>query len=215
MIWGEIMGIFFSYLFLGLSLAAPIGPINAAQLDRGIKNGFFHSWMVGVGAMIADMIYMIAVYMGVVHFLEIPIIKSFLWLFGFFVLTYTGIECMIGAGKIDQDVRNNEVEPVSKSFFAGFFMSLSNPLTILFWLGIYGAVLAKAIDTYTIDQLLLHSVAIFSGIMIWDLFMALLASTFRKFLRPKFLIGISFISGLSLIGFGLYFGFEAIKILFL
>ena len=95
------MTIFFSYIFLGLSLAAPIGPVNAAQLDRGIKNGFFHSWMVGVGAMIADMVYMMAVYFGIVHFLEIPIIKSFLWLFGFFVLSYTGFECIISAGKID------------------------------------------------------------------------------------------------------------------
>lgn len=34
------MSIFLSYVFLGLSLAAPIGPINAAQLDKGIKMGF-------------------------------------------------------------------------------------------------------------------------------------------------------------------------------
>ena len=48
------MSIFLSYLFLGISLAAPIGPINAAQIDEGIKNGFIHSWTVGLGAMIAD-----------------------------------------------------------------------------------------------------------------------------------------------------------------
>ena len=36
------MAIFFSYVFLGLSLAAPIGPVNAARRGRGIKNGFFH-----------------------------------------------------------------------------------------------------------------------------------------------------------------------------
>lgn len=208
------MAIFISYIFLGLSLAAPIGPVNAAQLDRGIKNGFFHSWMVGVGAMVADMIYMLAVYMGVVHFLEIPIVKSFLWLFGFFVLTYTGIECMIGSGNMDPLSYNRKKEPVSKSFFSGFFMSLSNPLTILFWLGIFGSVLAKTASTYSTNQLLLYSCAIFTGIMIWDLSMAMLASLFRKFLTSQLLSFISIASGLSLIGFGLYFGYEAVRLLF-
>lgn len=37
------MGIFFSCVFLGLSLAAPIGPVNAAQMDKGIKHGFIMS----------------------------------------------------------------------------------------------------------------------------------------------------------------------------
>jgi len=208
------MGIFLSYLFLGLSLAAPIGPINAAQLDRGIKEGFLNAWMVGIGAMIADMLYMAAVYMGVVQFLEIPIVKTFLWLFGFFVLVYTGVECIAGAGKIVTQSRNSKGESILKSFFSGFIMSLSNPLTILFWLGIYGSVLAKTAHTYDANQLILYSFAIFTGITIWDLFMALLASSFRKLLTAKILVGISMVSGLSLVGFGFYFGYEAVKLLF-
>ena len=208
------MSIFFSYLFLGISLAAPIGPINAAQIDRGIKNGFIHSWTVGLGAMIADLVYMFAVYMGVVQFLEIPIVKTFLWLFGFFVLVYTGIECILSAGKLQENTRSKKGESIAKSFFSGFFLSISNPLTILFWLGIYGSVLAKTVHTYDASQLILYSTAIFTGIILWDLSMALLASTFRAFLTAKVLSMISISSGLSLIGFGLYFGYEAMKILF-
>ena len=42
------MAIFFSYVFLGLSLAAPIGPVNAAQLvSSELKMGFsIHGWLV-------------------------------------------------------------------------------------------------------------------------------------------------------------------------
>ena len=39
---------FWLYL-LGLSLSAPVGPVNAAQIDRGIKSGFWHAWIFGVG----------------------------------------------------------------------------------------------------------------------------------------------------------------------
>ena len=35
------VGIFLSYVFLGLSLSAPMGFINAAQLEKGIRSGFF------------------------------------------------------------------------------------------------------------------------------------------------------------------------------
>ena len=40
------MGIFLSYVFLGLSLSAPMGPINAAQLEKVLGVGFsrLDSW---------------------------------------------------------------------------------------------------------------------------------------------------------------------------
>jgi L-lysine exporter family protein LysE/ArgO len=203
----------FSYILLGLSLAAPIGPINAAQLDKGIKKGFLHAWLVGVGAMIADALYMLMIYFGVVHFLDTSFMKTFLWLFGCFVLVYTGIESMIGAGKI-REARNGKDETLFKSFASGFLMSLSSPLTILFWVGIYGSVLAETAASLNKQQLILYSAAIFLGILIWDITMAGLSSSFRKFLTPRALFFISLLSGVSLVGFGVHFGMEAFKALF-
>jgi threonine/homoserine/homoserine lactone efflux protein len=208
------MGTFLGYIFLGLSLAAPIGPVNAAQLDKGIKSGFFHAWLVGLGAMTADAVYMLAVYLGVVQFLDTPFMKSFLWSFGFFVLIYTGIESLISASKIVTNTRSAK-ESASKAFFAGFIMSISNPLSILFWLGIYGSVLAKAVAEYDKIHTLFFSIAIFIGLFIWDITMAGVASSFRRFLTGKILALISVLSGLSLIGFGIYFGVQAANLLFL
>lgn len=206
------MSIFISYLFLGISLAAPIGPINTAQIDKGIKGGFFHAWLVGLGAMVADAVYMILVYLGVVHFLETPFMKTFLYFFGFFVLVYTGIESIIGAGKIAASQRQRN-EPLLKSFLSGFFMSLSSPLTILFWIGIYGSVLVNTVASSGMNQLVLYSGTILLGVLLWDVTMACVASGFRKYLTEKILVWISIFSGLSLIGFGIYFGINAIQIL--
>ncbi|MEH6954622.1 LysE family transporter [Neobacillus drentensis] len=207
------MNVFLSYILLGLSLAAPIGPINAAQIDRGIRNGFMHSWLIGVGAVVADGVYMFVVYIGVVQFLETDFMQTFLWFFGCFVLMYTGIETFMNAGKINLEHSRGK-EPLVKSFFSGFLMSISNPLTILFWLGIYGSVLAKTAATYNTGQLVLYSSAIFIGLLIWDIAMASVSSNFRKFLTPQLLVGISCLSGLSLIGFGIYFGMQAFNVLF-
>lgn len=207
------MGIFLSYVFLGLSLSAPMGPINAAQLEKGIRSGFFHAWILGIGALLADVIYMALIYLGVIHFLEKDIIKLFLWSFGAFVLIYTGIESLKNANQISISNTRND-DSIIKSFFSGFFMSLSNPLTILFWLGIFGSILAKAASSYSKEQLLLYSLGTILGIFIWDITMASTSSIFRKILNTRILSLITVISGISLIIYGLYFGFQTYQIIF-
>lgn len=207
------MAVIFSHFLLGLSLAAPIGPINTAQMERGIRSGFWHAWLVGLGAMLADGAFMLLVYFGVIHFLNEPFMKTFLWLFGCFVLTYTGIESLLHAGKQGDGYRGGSEAPF-KSFLSGFLLSVSNPMSILFWLGIYGSVLADMIAKYEAREVLLYSSAIMAGIMLWDVLMALLASAFRRFLTRGLLVAVSVISGLSLIGFGIFFGVEAFRLLF-
>jgi L-lysine exporter family protein LysE/ArgO len=204
------VNVFLGYIFLGLSLAAPIGPVNAAQMDKGIKSGFFQAWLLGLGALTADIIYMLTVYLGVVKYLETPFMQSFLWLFGFFVLMYTGIETIINSGKIVMDKRTEESG--FKSFLSGFIMSISNPLTILFWLGIYGSVLAKTATSYGTGELVIYSFGIILGLVLWDIIMAAVSSSFRKLLTTRLLTFISLISGLSLIGFALFFGYQALKL---
>ncbi|MET3695890.1 threonine/homoserine/homoserine lactone efflux protein [Bacillus oleivorans] len=206
------ISVFLSYIILGLTLAAPIGPVNTVRVDKGIQNGFWHAWVVGVGSMIADGIYMLMVYLGVVHFLNAPPVQTFLWLFGGFVLIYSGIECILGANNLSLN-NERQKESLLKCFFTGFIMSISSPLSILFWLGIYGSVLAKTAVTYGTGELLLYSSMIFLGLALWDLFVAGLTSGFRRYLTANSLMAISKLSGLSLIGFGVYFGYEGFQAL--
>jgi threonine/homoserine/homoserine lactone efflux protein len=210
----EKMGIFLSYMFLGISLAAPIGPVNAAQLNKGVKQGFFHAWIFGIGALLADVAYMLLVYFGIIHFLDTSLMKAFLWLFGFFVLTYSGIESLFGAGKFELNMRNEKEASFFKSLASGFAMSISNPLTILFWLGIYGSVLAQTAAAENTNQLVIYSVAIILGILTWDVTMAIIAGGARRILASNILTGITVLSSISMIAFGIYFAVQASILLF-
>ncbi|SFM37093.1 Threonine/homoserine/homoserine lactone efflux protein [Paenibacillus sp. 1_12] len=202
------MNTFFTYMFLGISLSAPIGPINAAQLDRGARFGFTHAWLIGMGAMCADLVYMLLIYFGLAHFLSTPFMKTFLWLFGCFVLVYTGVETLQNIKKMP-GTETRDVQSKMTSFRSGFMMALMNPLNILFWLGIYGSILAESMHKYGMSQMLWHSLGIFAGILLWDVVMAALASSFHKFGNRTTLQTISALAGLSLIGFGVYFGYQA------
>ncbi|MGF2615864.1 amino acid transporter [Rossellomorea vietnamensis] len=205
--------ILFSYVFLGLTLAAPIGPVNSARLDKGIRNGFWHAWVVGAGSMIADAVFMLLVYVGMVQFLNIPAVQIFLWLFGGFILIYSGIESMISVKSYSfESIRKKD--SLTKCFFTGFIMSISSPLSILFWLGIYGSILAKTASENGTGDLLVYSSMIFLGLTIWDVFVALLTTSLKKYFNSNVLIAVSILSGLSLIGFGAYFGYQGIMELF-
>ncbi len=200
------------YVLLGLSLAAPIGPVNSAVIDKGIKNGFWHAWAVGAGSVFADGFYMLLVYLGLYQFLNVPIVQIFLWLFGAFILLYTGIESIMKLDKVSLS-QDRFKESLLRCFFVGFIMSATSPLSIMFWFGIYGSVLAQTAQTEGTGSLLIYSSMIFLGLTLWDVFMASLTSGFRKFLSLRLLKAISVTSGLSLLGFGIYFGQKGIMMM--
>lgn len=203
------------YVFLGVSLAAPIGPVKTVLLNTGIKNGFFHAWFFSLGSLATDILYMGMVYFGIGKFIDSPLLQIILWSFGCFVLLYTGTENLFSLRKTALDVKVGKRTRLRKSIIAGFFMSLLNPLTILFWLGIYGSMLAKTAGISTGMQIILNSFAILVGIMLVDFLMSFLSNGARRLLSSKLLVYVSIVSSFSMIGFGLYFGFQAFRALFL
>ena len=162
--------------------------------------------------MVADGFFMLLVYLGLNQFLNVPIVQIFLWLFGAFILLYTGFESILKMDKVSLSYDRMK-ESLLRCFLVGFIMSITSPLSIMFWLGIYGSVLAQTAQTQGTSSLLIYSCMIFLGLTIWDLFMAGLTSGFRKFLNMRMLKAISVISGLSLLGFGIYFGQKGIAML--
>ncbi|MFC4410333.1 LysE family transporter [Chungangia koreensis] len=202
------------YFILGISLAAPVGPVNAAQLNTGIRNGFFHALIFGFGALTADILYMIAVYLGVGQLLTSSFMKTLLWSFGAFVLIYTGIEALISMKKLTIKMTKGKRTRLRQSAISGFLMSLMNPLTILFWLGIYGSVLAGTADNVSNTKLLVFSLSMIMGILTWDFTMSILSSGAKKYLSANLLKGITLVTSLSMILFGLYFGLKALELMF-
>ncbi|GEO27065.1 amino acid transporter [Alicyclobacillus acidoterrestris] len=207
------MGDLLRYVMLGLALSAPIGPINAAQLDKGMKYGFMNAWMVGLGAMLADILYMTLIYFGLSNLFHIPGVDVFLWISGSIILMYIGIETLLHARQFQftSDIRQ---ESSARSFMTGFLMAVSNPMNFVFWFGIYGSVLAQAAHQEGRLTFLGHSVAIFLGIAVWDVSMALVASFFQRYANRRILQFTSGVAGLSLIGFAGYFAVQAHQALF-
>lgn len=207
---GSLMDSILYYIALGLSLAAPIGPVNAAVINRGLRYGFRHAWVLSLGSLLGDVFFIILVYFGVAKLANIPIVQTFLWLFGAFVLIYTGIEgVMTKTSTISRSSKDNN--SMFRSFMTGLLMSIMNPLSIIFWLGIYGSILATTIHDLSTSTLLLYTGCMLFGVAIWDLTVSVLSSFFRTVVSEQLITFISKLSGLILLLFGGYFGIRGIQ----
>ncbi len=207
---GSLMDSILYYIALGLSLAAPIGPVNAAVINRGLRYGFRHAWILSLGSLLGDVFFIILVYFGVAKLANIPIVQTFLWLFGAFVLIYTGIEgVMTKTNTISRSSKDNN--SMFRSFITGLLMSIMNPLSIIFWLGIYGSILASTIHNFSTSTVLLYTGCMLFGVAIWDLTVSILASFFRNVVSEQLITFVSRISGLILVLFGGYFGMRGIQ----
>lgn len=132
-------------IVLGISLAAPIGPANIAIIKKGLKRGFFPALLVGSGVITADIAYLLIIYFGLSSFIAIPIVKILIWLLGSAILLFLGYQSI---KEYSTKTKLNRFRKIfhSNSFIEGFMVNISNPITILWWVGIFGSVLGLSIQ---------------------------------------------------------------------
>jgi threonine/homoserine/homoserine lactone efflux protein len=107
---------------LGLSLAAPPGPVNALIANESMKSTL-HGSSIGAGAMTADAIFLFLIYSVR---LVIPVyILKYLYLVGGGVMIY-----------LSYAVLKSNMQSRSKkgNYFVGLTMGLTNPFQIIWWI---------------------------------------------------------------------------------
>lgn len=196
-------------MILGISLAAPVGPVNVEVIRRGLKHGFFPAFILSLGAASADATYLLLVYFGLSNFINIPIVRTSIWALGAIVLLYLGWQ---GIKEYFEkiDLEKSKVKTSRNSFVAGYLITISNPMTIIWWLGVFGAILSSTAQAATRTTALFNNFAIIVGVVLWFFVLSILLHWGKRFVNEKTMRYISVIAGLVLIGFGLYFGYSAV-----
>ncbi|MER1984689.1 MAG: LysE family transporter [Solibacillus sp.] len=201
------MSLYLGYVLIGLAIAMPVGAITVEMTKQGLKNGFLHGWAVGIGGMTIDVLLIAALYLGLAKFLALPYIQMPLWIVGaifLFILAYDSIK------NADQDI-TLVGEKVKKSFFVtyrnGLFVAVS-PGNLVFWISVFGAVLADSYAVNGTSQFIIVALGILSGILLHDLGLLTIVSLTRKVMNRQMIKWASIIAGILLFGFGCYFIYE-------
>ncbi len=198
--------IIFQGILVGVTIAAPVGPIGILCIRRTLADGRLAGFISGLGAASADALYGAVAAFGLT-FITVFLINQSYWLRlgGGIFLIYLGVKTFLAVPSIDSDLNSKLMKNDSllSYYVSTFFLTLTNPITILSFAAIFaGFGIGK--DT-TNDNLAATGMVlgIFIGSSIWWLSLSSLTGFFRRKVNHKTMRWINRISGTIILGFAL------------
>lgn len=193
------ISLFFRGLLIGLSIAAPVGPIGVLCIRRTLADGRAAGFASGLGAATADALFGCVAGFGLT-FISGVLLEQQLWLrlIGGLFLCYLGVKTLLS--------RPAEVAAMAqgKGLFGAYtstlFLTVTNPLTIFAFAAIYAGLGAAAGDYGTALMLV---AGVFTGSALWWLLLSGGVSLFRAKFDARNLLWVNRISGAVIMGFGL------------
>lgn len=188
-------------LLIGLSIAAPVGPIGLLCIRRTLAEGRAAGFAAGLGAAVADGLY------GAVAAFGLTAISAFLlaqqaWLrlLGGAFLCYLGARIFLTPPATEAAAARRG--GLATAFGSTLLLTLANPATILSFVAVFaGLGLAGAAGGYAAGAATV--LGVFSGSALWWLLLSLGVGLLRDRFDPRALRWLNRLSGLILAAFGL------------
>lgn len=143
---------FFEGFLFGLIGQLTIGPVCLYIINTAISMGFFAAFISVLGVTIADGIYILLALAGVSGLIRNTRLQAVFKAAGGIVLLLFGLDIILGASGLG--ILTNAQGPgqsVGKAgyFLYAFLLTISNPITIIFWAGIFTAKIAVKMQDKT------------------------------------------------------------------
>jgi threonine/homoserine/homoserine lactone efflux protein len=191
---------------IGISIAAPVGPIGILCIRRSINDGWVKGMVSGLGAACADMIY------GAIAAFGVGAILTFLldqqeWIRGIGSLFLIILGSRIVFSNPSTTVKIRSREGLFGAFLSTFILTLTNPLTILSFGAMFaGFGLLNNGDSNSASTMIVMGV--FVGSSIWWLFLTGFVSRLRTRFNASVHKWINRASGsiIMVFGFSMFLG---------
>ncbi|HQB75568.1 MAG TPA: LysE family transporter [Bacteroidales bacterium] len=199
------LSLFLKGLLLGFCIAAPVGPVGILCINRTLNKGYISGLVTGLGATTADLLFGLIVVLGL-NFVSDFLIDYETWFhfFGFLFLVMVGVQIM--------RKKKRTVEPalqengnLLRDYVSSFILTLSNPLTIIFFIAVFAFVGISDVKPLG-AVVLLFSILLGSGG--WWLLLCGIAHKYKTKLGEKMLAKVDLISGLAIVAFALFVGIK-------
>ncbi|MGG3470058.1 LysE family translocator [Neobacillus pocheonensis] len=192
--------LFLKGILIGFSIAAPVGPIGVLVIKRTLSQGRIYGIVSGVGAASADAVYGLIAGLGLTFITNFFIGQQFWFhLVGGAFLCYLGIK--IAISEASENPARVQGQHLFGAYSSVFLLTLTNPITILSFVGIFSGIgLTQASEGSVVTLVL----GVFIGSGIWWLLLCFVVGLFREVLKKPILIWINRLSGLIIFLFGIY-----------
>ena len=192
--------LFIKGFIIGFSIAAPVGPIGILCIQRTLSGGNVQGLVTGLGAATADALYGFIAAFGLT-FISNFLVDQSIWfrLIGGLFLCYLGVRAFL---KKPQEQTVSVANSTNLSAYGTtFFLTLTNPMTILFFVGIFAGlgIVSESIH-YASAGLMVFGV--FAGSAAWWLLLSGATGLFRSKISEGKLALVNKISGVVILVFG-------------
>jgi threonine/homoserine/homoserine lactone efflux protein len=190
--------LFLRGFLIGISIAAPVGPIGVLCIRRTLSNGKLIGFLSGMGAATADMIYGAIAAFGLKVITD-SLVENAFWLriIGGCFLLYLGVKTFLE--KPAEQAAQATQSGYLSAYLSTFFLTITNPMTILSFAAIFAGTMLAA---KTNSPLLLVA-GVFSGSATWWLTLSLGIGLMRGRLTASHMAWINRISGSIITIFGI------------
>ncbi|MDR0940632.1 MAG: LysE family translocator [Bacteroidales bacterium] len=193
---------------IGIVVSIPLGPIGVLCIQRTLLQGRSSGFVSGVGAATADSSFAFIAGFGlsfVADFFEEQ--RVYLMLAGAAVLIFLGFRLFL-TNTIKQVRRYKNIQKSNpfSDFFSVFGLTLSNPVTILFF-GLVFTSLGLVKNNFAHTLTLVGGV--FLGACTWWFILVSLVSAFRNLFKLRVIFRINRVAGIVIVCFGIFAGINA------
>ena len=189
---------------VGFVIALPVGPVGVLCVRRTIFEGRWSGFLSGLGAASADTVF------GMIAGFGLTVVADLLFKYqdwlragGGIFLIYLGVTALMKGGERTK-ASDKSAESLFRAYASTFVLTITNPVTILAFLGIFAAVGFTGAEA-TIGRAGMLVAGVLLGSLVWWLGLALGTGLCRKSFREIHLVWLTRISGtlLALSGAGL------------
>ncbi len=197
----SILAYFTQSFLIGFVIAASFGPIGMLCVRKTIEIGFSGAIAVGLGAALADGFYGFVAGAGLTFISNFLLEKTnFIKLSGGLLLLYMAYREFRSSPHKPKPLAS-KFKSLSKLTSQTFFLTLTNPLTILSFLGIFASIGGDNID---INKTVWMVLGIFIGSMFWWCILGKITLETKHYIADKWLYKLHYITAFILFIFGIY-----------
>lgn len=186
---------FLQGILLGFGVAVPFGPLNVLIVSYAL-NSFKNAFALGLGAMSADIFYLLLLLFGLLQFLRNEILTKIIALCGFVFLSFMAFSMLKNKAQALKFKQNFTDENVLKSYIKGFILNLFNPFIIGFWVSV------SLIFSRNESQIFMVF-GLFVAILLWIFSLSFFVAKFTHFFTIRVLRLINIVSAVIIEYFAL------------
>lgn len=204
-------------MLVAFSGAVVPGPMLTLVISSVAEKGFWTSFFIVVGHSLLELLVVIGLFLGILKYLQNPLIIKIIGILGSVFLLYLGANIIITIirNKYSIDFRSiiKKRTITGKStgivILKGILVSLMNPYWYIWWISIGAAFIIKSVEFNTIGISSFY-IGHISADFIWFLFIGFLINTGRKFFNQKIYNTILAVCSIFLFYLGIRFIIEAL-----